>query len=57
MNTLICLIFVSILFLLIFTLNLFLAKIPGKGKTMIKWKVAFNKIFQIKFECEHDNYF
>jgi len=54
-NILLCLIIISILILLGLAIYVFLSKIPQKGKTKIKWKVALYKILQIEFESEHDN--
>lgn len=54
-NTLLCFIVVGILILLGFVFYAFLSKMPQKGKTKIKWKIALYKILQIEFESEHNN--
>ena len=54
-NILSCIIIISILILFGFTFYFFLSKIPKKGKTKIKWKIALYKLLQIEFESEHDN--
>lgn len=54
-NILSCIIISSILILLGFTFYFFLSKMPKKGKTKVKWKIALYKLLQIEFESEHDS--
>ncbi|MDE7425736.1 MAG: hypothetical protein K2N51_18915 [Lachnospiraceae bacterium] len=54
-NILLFITIISILFLLGFVFYFFLSKIPKKGKTKVRWKIALYKFLQIEFESEHNS--
>lgn len=54
-NIILCITIISILILLGFVFYFFLSKLPQKGKTKVKWKIALYKLLQIELESEHDS--
>jgi len=54
-DTILCVIIVSIMLLLGFVFYFFLSKLPQKGETKLEWKLVLCKILEIEFKSEHND--